>query len=256
MVRSTNQDAMALGRRRTGVLAAVVCDGVSTTLTPERAAMTATDTALDVLLRSRSDGATRTHDAVRAAGKAVAALGRAPHGPSCTLVSALVEPTPPGPNGSAGAAVHTAIQTEVHIGWIGDSRAYWLAGPGSAEPARALTSDHSWATAMVAVGMDPAQAHADRRAHQITRWLGPEVPRPAVEVTTLRPVASGLVLLCTDGLWNYLSDPDELAAVALPAAAASGPGAAAAALTALALEAGGRDNVTIVIIPITVRSRS
>jgi serine/threonine protein phosphatase PrpC len=108
---------------------------------------------------------------------------------------------------------------------------------------------------MVAVGMDPAQAHADRRAHQITRWLGPEAPQPKAEVATLRPVASGLVLLCTDGLWNYLTDPAELAAVALPAAAAAGPAAAAAALTALAVEAGGRDNVTIVIIPVTVRSR-
>ncbi|MCO1657484.1 PP2C family serine/threonine-protein phosphatase [Pseudonocardia humida] len=243
LVRSTNQDAMALGRHRAGTVAAVVCDGVSTTLTPELAATTAADTALDVLLRGRADGADRTREAVLAAGRAVAKLGRAPHGPSCTLVSALVEPLPDGSG------------VDVAIGWIGDSRVYWLAPPESPEPARALTRDHSWATEMIAVGMDPAEAAADRRAHQITRWLGPEAQPPAPEVTGLRPAADGLLLLCTDGLWNYLDDPAELSAVALPLAAESGPLAAAAALTALAVDAGGRDNITIVIVPVSVRSR-
>jgi serine/threonine protein phosphatase PrpC len=244
-VHPANQDAMALGRHRTGARAAVVCDGVSTTLTPERAAVAVADTALDTLLRSRVDGPTRTRDAVRAAARAVAGLGRGPHGPSCTMVSALVE-AGPGGHGTP----------EVTIGWIGDSRAYWLAAPDSAEPARVLTHDHSWAGEMVAVGMDPAQAAADRRAHQITRWLGPETARPAVDVVTLRPAGPGLLLLCTDGLWNHHGDPAELAAAALPAAAGSGPLAAAAALTGMALAAGGRDNITIVIIPVPGRSRS
>ncbi|WP_214406004.1 protein phosphatase 2C domain-containing protein [Pseudonocardia lacus] len=243
-VRETNQDAMALGRHLAGTVAAVVCDGVSTTLTPELAATTAADTALEALLRGRSDGATRTRDAVLAAGKAVGKLGRAPHGPSCTLVSALVQPLP------------DAEGVDVHIGWIGDSRAYWLAPPDSPEPSRALTRDHSWATEMIAVGMDPAEATADRRAHQITRWLGPEDRPPVPELAHLRPTADGLLLLCTDGLWNYLDDPAELAAAALGPAAESGPLAAAVALTALALEAGGRDNITIVLVPVTVRSRS
>jgi serine/threonine protein phosphatase PrpC len=243
-VRETNQDAMALGRHRTGARAAVVCDGVSTTLTPERAAVAVADTVLDTLLRSRADGPTRTRDAVRAAARAVAGLGRGPHGPSCTMVSALVEA---GPDGEGAA--------EVTVGWIGDSRAYWLAAPDSAEPSRVLTRDHSWAGEMVAVGMDPAQAAADRRAHQITRWLGPETAQPTVDVVTLRPAGPGLLLLCTDGLWNHHGDPAELAAAALPAAG-SGPLAAAAALTGMALAAGGRDNITTVIIPVPGTSRS
>jgi serine/threonine protein phosphatase PrpC len=108
---------------------------------------------------------------------------------------------------------------------------------------------------MIAVGMDPAEAAADRRAHQITRWLGPEERAPVPEVTGLRPAADGLLLLCSDGLWNYLDDPAELAAAAFPPFREAGPVAAAAALTALALAAGGRDNITIVIVPVTARSR-
>jgi PPM family protein phosphatase len=56
-------------------------------------------------------------------------------------------------------------------------------------------------------------------------------------------------VLCTDGLWNYLPDAADLAAVALPELADGGAIAAADALTALALDAGGRDNVTVVVIP-------
>ena len=238
LVHARNEDAMALGRRSATAVAAVVCDGVSTSRSPELASATAADSALEVLLGPRVDGPARTRDAVLAAGRAVGALSDHPHGPSCTLVSALVEP-----DGAGGA--------EITVGWVGDSRAYWLAEPGAAAPGAALTSDHSWAVEMAAAGLlDPDVAAADRRAHTITRWLGPDTA-PAPEVVTLRPAGSGALLLCTDGLWNTLPDPAELAAVALPRARTA-PLAAAAALTAVALEAGGRDNITVVIIPVAV----
>ncbi|GAA0900204.1 PP2C family serine/threonine-protein phosphatase [Pseudonocardia zijingensis] len=227
-----NEDAMALGRWPDGTVAAVVCDGVSTSLTPQHASRTAADTALDVLLTSSEPPEDRMRSAVLAAGSAVAALGRAgdPHAPSCTLVCAL------------------ARADGTTVGWIGDSRAYWLSAPGAAEPARALTTDHSWAVQMVAAGvLDEAAAARDPRAHAITRWLGAGGSSEA-EVVTLHPAGPGALLLCTDGLWNYLSEAAALAAVALPALA-DGPIAAARALTALALDSGGRDNVTVVVVP-------
>jgi serine/threonine protein phosphatase PrpC len=161
--------------------------------------------------------------------------------PSCTFVSALVDPYLP----------------EITVAWVGDSRAYWLATAGAAEPARLLTADHSWAAEMVTAGvLDTATAMADDRAHAITRWLGADsAPEPGV--VTLRPVGSGVLLLCSDGLWNYLPDAQELAAVTLPKIEkGTGTLNAAAALTAVALDAGGGDNVTAVVIPITVRSPS
>jgi PPM family protein phosphatase len=229
-----NEDAMALGRLPDGTVAAVVCDGVSTSLTPQQASRTAADAALDALLTSTDPLLERMDGAVLAASSAVAALGRAgdPHAPSCTLVCALARPG------------------EITVGWVGDSRAYWLAAPDAAEPARQITTDHSWAAQMVAAGvLDEAAAMRDPRAHAITRWLGAGGTAEA-EAATLRPTVPGALLLCTDGLWNYLPDPADLAAVALPELAAGGPIAAARALTVLALDAGGRDNITVVVIAV------
>jgi serine/threonine protein phosphatase PrpC len=240
-VRRSNEDAMALGRRLQVTRAAVVCDGVSTSLTPELAARAAADAAVEVLLSVRDDATTRTRDAIAAASQAVRRLSERSNGPSCTLVSGLVEPAPGG-------------GTEITVGWVGDSRAYWLGLPAAAEPAALLTADHSWAAEMIAVGMDPATAAADRRAHAITRWLGPD-SEAAGEVLTLHPRGPGALLLCTDGLWNHVPDAAELTAIALSAARSAPPEAAplaaAQALTAAALEAGGRDNITTVIIPVT-----
>jgi PPM family protein phosphatase len=229
-----NEDAMALGRAPDGTVAAVVCDGVSTSLTPQQASRIAADKALDVLLTSTAPAEERTRAAVSAAASAVAALGRAgdPHAPSCTLVCGLMSP--------AG----------ITVGWVGDSRAYWLAPADAAEPARPMTADHSWAAQVVAAGMlDEAAAMRDRRAHAITRWLGAGGSAQP-EVAALRPDGPGALLLCSDGLWNYLPDAADLAAVALRELPDGGAAAAARALTALALDAGGRDNVTVVVIPV------
>ncbi len=245
-----NEDAMALGRRTAGQpaagLAAVVCDGVSTVHSPELASRAAAEAALGVLLDASNAAERHSRNAVAAAAQAVAALPApsARSAPSCTLVSALVDRSGPG-------------LPEITVAWVGDSRAYWLAAAGAAEPARLLTTDHSWAAEMVAAGLlDDATAMTDTRAHAITHWLGADgVPEPGV--VTLRPAGSGVLLLCSDGLWNYLPDAEGLAAVALPALEqGSGSLDAATALTAVALARGGRDNVTVVVIPITVRSPS
>jgi PPM family protein phosphatase len=240
LVRARNEDALALGRRMRAARAAVVCDGVSTSLTAELAARAASDAALEVLLGVRDEPVARTRDAVAAASAAVRRLSERSNGPSCTLVCGLVEPLPGG-------------GSEITVGWVGDSRAYWLGRPDAPEPADLLTTDHSWAAEMIAVGMDPAVAATDRRAHAITRWLGPDSTAPG-EVITLRPRGPGALLLCTDGLWNHVPDAVELTAIALEAARAgdpeTAPMSAAAALTSAALEAGGRDNITVVIIPV------
>ena len=230
-----NEDAMALGRRpedgSATTLAAVVCDGVSTVRRPELASRTAATVALDALLAAAPD-TTGMISAVAAAAVAVSRLAPGvPDAPSCTLVAALVE---------------TATGT-ITIGWVGDSRAYWLADNGDA---RLLTSDHSWAAEMVGAGiLDAGTAMRDPRAHAITRWLGGDsTPQPGI--AGLSPTGPGVLLLCTDGLWNYEPDAPDLAALALPVATKEGPRAAATALTAHALDAGGRDNITVVCIPI------
>ncbi|HEY4006893.1 MAG TPA: PP2C family serine/threonine-protein phosphatase [Pseudonocardia sp.] len=251
LVHARNEDAMALGNRGNRA-AAVVCDGVSTVRDPQLAARAAADAASRVLLADPPRHATSAsaralaqagnrlvRAAVTEAAEAVARLGESdePDPPACTLACALV-----------GDSVLT-------IGWVGDSRAYWLAEPGSEEPSRLLSTDHSWATAMIESGrMDAATAWADRRAHAITRWLG-RGGEPEPEVLTWRPDGSGVLLVCSDGLWNYLSEPDELADVVLPALAeGASPLEVAGELTDLALDAGGRDNITVVVCPVPLGS--
>lgn len=238
-----NEDAMSMGVREPGdLIAAVVCDGVSTVHEPELASRAAAKVASGVLLAAPQDGESaeeRLRAAVAAAAAAVAELPfpEGKGGPSCTLVAALVERP-------------ADDITTITVAWVGDSRAYWLAADGAVEPAKVLTADHSWAVVQVAAGwLDAATANADPRSHALTRWIGAEGSF-GPEVATLRPAGPGALLLCSDGLWNYLPDAAAIAAVALPELAKAGPLAAAADLVALALEAGGRDNVTVVVIPV------
>ena len=278
-VHHRNEDAMELGLLADGAgCAAVICDGVSTVRTPELAAQAGTKAALAVLTldpASRTSGLRTTPgepdtdsasfgddwtparsateqlvaDAIEAAAAAVAELGSPgdPTAPSCTLVCARVDAPAEDPlTGSSTAPVIT-------IGWLGDSRAYWLADDGAAEPSQLLSTDHSWAVEMVEAKMMTQEAAlADRRAHAITRWLGPE-QRHRPDIVRIRPEGSGVLLLCSDGLWNYLPEPAELAAVAVPTETDTPALATARRLTELANEAGGRDNITVVVIPVVVK---
>jgi PPM family protein phosphatase len=56
------------------------------------------------------------------------------------------------------------------------------------------------------------------------------------------------VLLCSDGVWNYLPDVEDVARFCIGVEAT----AAAHALVEHALQAGGHDNITVAVIPIGV----
>jgi serine/threonine protein phosphatase PrpC len=62
----------------------------------------------------------------------------------------------------------------------------------------------------------------------------------------------GAVLLCSDGLWNYEQDAAALADRALPVALTD-PLRAAGDLVKFAIDAGGSDNITVVLIPFPPR---
>jgi serine/threonine protein phosphatase PrpC len=131
--------------------------------------------------------------------------------------------------------------------WLGDSRAYWLGADGSG--AQRLTRDDSLAEELVAAGLlDASEALASPQAHVVTRWVGADLAGEAAHVIRFEPPGSGVLLLCSDGLWNYAPDAADLAARALPRALAD-PLGAAASLVAFALSAGGHDNVTVVLGP-------
>jgi PPM family protein phosphatase len=128
---------------------------------------------------------------------------------------------------------------EIAIAHVGDSRAYCLR---DGELIR-LTSDHSLVDELVRQGkITPQQAVDHPQRSVITRALGPE---PAVEVDTCsyRARAGDVYLLCSDGLTTMV--PEERLAEILRSHTRLRD--AGEALIAAANEAGGRDNVTVVL---------
>ncbi len=140
--------------------------------------------------------------------------------------------------GTTLTAVYVAAH-EIAIAHVGDSRAYCLR---DGELIR-LTSDHSLVDELVRQGkITPQQAVDHPQRSVITRALGPE---PAVEIDTCsyRARAGDVYLLCSDGLTTMLSE--ERVAEILRAHTRLRD--AGEALIAAANEAGGRDNVTVVL---------
>ncbi len=107
---------------------------------------------------------------------------------------------------------------------------------------------------MVAAGLLPEEeALSSPHAHVVTRWVGADAGEASPHVVTFEPPGPGVLMLCSDGLWNYQPDAGKLAEMALPAALAD-PLGAAQALVTFAIEAGGRDNITVVLAPFPPRS--
>lgn len=154
--------------------------------------------------------------------------------PSCTYTAAIVVPTAEG-------------STEITVGNVGDSRVYWF--PESDESAQQLTVDDSLSQELITAGVPADSAAVQRGAHTITRWLGAdndEQPWSDSSVYTITAEGPGSVLLCSDGLWNYLPETADLE----PFFPSTNAVATARALTEYALSAGGQDNITVVVIPI------
>jgi PPM family protein phosphatase len=140
--------------------------------------------------------------------------------------------------GTTLTAVYVASE-EVAIAHVGDSRAYRLR---AGELSR-LTDDHSLVDELMRQGkITPEEAIDHPQRSVITRALGPE---PAVEVDTRSYAARAgdVYLLCSDGLTTMLAE-ERLSEILR---SSSGLRDAGEALIAAANEAGGRDNITVVL---------
>ena len=123
---------------------------------------------------------------------------------------------------------------------IGDSRTYQFVN-GELEQ---ITVDHSYVQELIDEGeLTPEQAITDPRRNIITRAIGAGSVGEADY--WLFPAERGdRMLICSDGLTTELTD-DRIAEVL---AAEADPHRAADILTAEAVRAGGRDNVTVVVV--------
>lgn len=140
------------------------------------------------------------------------------------------------------AVVQEGIAT---IGWLGDSRAYWI----SAYSCQQLTQDDSWLTEVVAAGkMTEAAAKKSRKAHAITRWLGADAVEDAVpSIVNFTIPSSGYLILCSDGLWNYTLDASHLANL-MQRSPDTDAITISRTLVEFARNSGGHDNITIAVL--------
>jgi protein phosphatase len=129
--------------------------------------------------------------------------------------------------------------THVAIAHVGDSRAYMFRD-GSLQR---LTQDHSLVDELVRRGkLTEEQAAEHPQRSIITRALGPE-PDVEVDTWTYPARAGDVVLLCSDGLTSMISE----GRVREILAEHDNLDEAADALIRAANDAGGRDNITVVL---------
>jgi PPM family protein phosphatase len=130
-------------------------------------------------------------------------------------------------------------EADVVVAHVGDSRAYLWRGGDLIR----LTKDHSLVGELVARGKlteEQAEAHPQRSV--ITRALGPE-PNVQVDVDVFPARAGDVFLLCSDGLTSMVNET-KLKPILEGAETLEQGGRA---LIAAANEAGGRDNITVIL---------
>jgi serine/threonine protein phosphatase PrpC len=219
-----NEDAGAIAREIVDgqpAYALVVCDGVSSSSSADQLAAAAAATARSALLELLKTGptdesATDIVDAIRVT-----------HEAACTLE---LEPEPGKDPPGATIVAAVAWPGRITVGWLGDSRAYWVTESGAV----ALTQDDS---------VSPL-------SHAITHCIGPlEDIDGSLQPhsTTAEQSTAGLLVLCSDGFWNYTTDTDDVAALVHAVPGDADAETVARCLVQFALDEGGMDNITVAV---------
>jgi len=122
---------------------------------------------------------------------------------------------------------------------VGDSRAYLLHDG----ELRLLTADHCVAAELIRLGMNPQEAAEHPHGHRLTQAIG-IATRVRPSFAELQPVAGDRLLMCSDGLTNMIDD----GLIAAILSSERDAQAAGQKLVDAANEAGGRDNISVVIV--------
>ena len=151
------------------------------------------------------------------------------------------EPAGMGTTVTGLASLETAGGDHLMVFNVGDSRVYRVVG-GRLDQ---VTVDHSVVQELVLAGtLTPDQARTHPRRNVITRALGSDrVLR--VDHWLLPALAGDRYLLCSDGLFSELAE-DQI----LPLLTGGDPQQAATALVDAANDAGGHDNITVIVVDI------
>ncbi len=228
-VRQNNEDALLVGEGKDETLFAVA-DGIG----GFEAGEVASSIAIDVLKDLPPEG--QFDQAIREANRRILAAGRGDEklsGMGTTVVAIRFGGTQSNP--------------VAEVAHVGDSRAYLVRG-GEMKP---VTEDHSLVAELVRSGdLTRAQAAEHPQKNLITRALGAE---EEVDVdTAVLPIEAGdRVLLCSDGLSDMVPER-RISEIVL--ASPDDPEGTSRSLLSAALEAGGNDNITVVVVDVKERA--
>lgn len=232
-VRHVNEDQSWVGQLDNGVTLAIVADGMGGHQAGDVASRMAVDAFRSVLEQhaakpelSEQEGKMLIRQAISEANESIYAMAASHeqyHNMGTTIVAVLLQ-------------ADNAI-----IGHVGDSRAYRVAK----ESIQLLTIDHSLVNELVKSGQltDEEAANHPRR-NVLTRAIGTD-SQVEIDVQSLAWSPEDVLLLCSDGLTNMVSEQEMHAVIASEELELEGK---ADHLIGLALEAGGDDNVTVVLL--------
>jgi len=145
-----------------------------------------------------------------------------------------------------GTTLTAALVTDstAYIAHVGDRRCYLFRGP---EGLSQITEDHSLVAALAAAHMiKPEEMYTHPRRSVIYRCLGAK-RRVQVDTYTVPLIAGDTLLLCSDGLWGMVRDPQ---IEAILSSAAHDHSHLAHALIQAALAEGGEDNISAIVVQV------
>lgn len=226
-VRSENQDSFAVYETQEWSLF-LVCDGMGGT----HGGALASSLANEVVLHLVKEETNLSRDAL------VSAIKKAN-----SLIHSYGEKTPGFEEMGTTMIALLSTPTRSFVAHVGDSRLYQIRNKKISK----LTKDHTWVQELVDSGaMDPVKAEKSPVSHLLTRSLG---TNPQVEVESHElgaPRKGDIYLLCSDGLYNLVSDQEILDLA--KKGAFHDISSFADLLVEKALTAGGKDNVTVMCV--------
>ncbi len=133
-----------------------------------------------------------------------------------------------------------ANRNEVHLGHVGDSRCYRIQGGEITQ----LTDDHTLVNELVKSGQITAEeAEYHPRKHVVMRALGTD-PEVEIDDLTYEWTTGNYLLICSDGLSNKVSTQSIVEVVNGEATIEE----KANQLVTMANDAGGEDNITLILL--------
>ncbi len=228
-VRTDNQDAYFAGKITDDSVFAVVCDGMGGANAGNVASELAVRHISEYVIRSYRDGMNMT-DSEKTLKNAIVSA-------NISLYDKAVNNAELAGMGTTAVAAFVKDGTAV-IAHVGDSRIYLVNGE-----IKQLTRDHSVVQSLIESGkITPEDAKVHPRKNVITRALGAE-ENVAVDSDCLNLSNGDTLLLCSDGLTNFLDDKDILKVFQN-----NDISAVAEKLVETANENGGGDNITVVTV--------